>query len=383
MSRYSPTPLRELRPLSELVEPFTGFARARGKQTQIHAVLSKLARRERAHGPARFFSMTEVKAHFGVALRTVEAVYRRLEQDGLVVRIRGSQTQLTARQGIAPRVAVRGVVALVNWLPGFVHTPDQRFVVMQMEKDLWDKGFVSEIVFYHEEDKSDPGFARRILAHRPNVVIWLMPGPADEATLASIGDVGVRLAVIANQPVRTRTPQYTISWLKAYEAAMRGWRRNGVTHVAIPAPDWRTYAMRPELAEILTQCGLTFQHYPIGARELMDDYVERLAAQPGGVLFDFDIWHARLCTQAPRAFARLLARRPVLQSWPLPIERALLAGIRTDVLIMPWREIITRMVVDLSSGRMARMRANVGFEAAWRHHVDAAALSRLHAYERV
>lgn len=327
--------------------------------------------------------MRETADYFGVSLWTALAVYRRLERDGLVVRVRGSQTLLPARPGTASRASARGSVVLMSWLPGFLHTPDQRFVVMQMEKCLWDRGFVSEIVFYHEEDKPDPGFSRRILAHRPDYAVWLMPGPADESTMAAISDAGVRLVVVADQPVRTRTPQYKIDWQKGWRAAMRCWQGEGVTRVVIPTPSFGVRIIRPRHVEVLRELGIPYDFVPFDETETMENYVGRLAVQPSGIVFEYDIWHARVCTQAPRAFARLLAEKRVLQCWPLPIEPGFLKAARADVVLMPWQEIIDRIVGDLSSGRLLSMRHDVNFQAAWQHRAPAASLSRLHAYERV
>lgn len=370
-------------PLGRALGPFAGFDPQRCKQDQIHDLLAPLAAQRQSDRPMSFYGMRDVAAHFGVSLWTALAAYRRLEREGLIVRVRASRTLVPARSGATTQVDVRGVVALVNWLPGFLHTPDQRFVVTQLEKGLWDRGFVSEIVFYREEEKPDPNFAGRILAHRPNYVVWLMPGPADETTMATISDAGVRLVAIADQLVNTRTPQYKVGWEQGWRAAMRCWRREGVGNVVVPAPRWGLLGMRPWMEAILREMRIAHELFPFDEHETMERYVERLAAQPAGVLFVSDIWHARVCSQAPRAFARLLAARPVLQSWPLAIEAGILGDVRTDALLMPWQTVIDRIVGDLSSGQLGLMRDDATFEAVWRHRVPAASLARLYAYERI
>jgi hypothetical protein len=72
-----------------------------------------------------------------------------------------------------------------------------------------------------------------------------------------------------------------------------------------------------------------------------------------------------------------------LQNWPLPIAPDVLGDARADFLLLPWPKLIARLVDDLRSGRLALQREDVRFEAVWRHRVPAAALSRLHAYERI
>src|SRR6187402_3603003 len=53
---------------------------------------------------------------FGVLLNTAAMVYRRLDREGLLTRVRGSQTMMAARV-LRPRFAVRGVVCMPIWLP--------------------------------------------------------------------------------------------------------------------------------------------------------------------------------------------------------------------------------------------------------------------------
>ena len=144
----------KLTPLADRLGPFAGFEVGRAKQDQIHAILAPLARQDRTNRPKRFYAMREVVTHFGVALRTAGMVYRRLEQEGLIARIRGPGTVLTARKGgTHVRTPVRGRVAVLNWLPGFLHISDQRFFMMELERALCEKNFASSLVFYHEEEK--------------------------------------------------------------------------------------------------------------------------------------------------------------------------------------------------------------------------------------
>lgn len=376
-----------LPPLAAALGTFGGFADGRGnKQEEMAAALAPLARRLRGKRPRRFYSMREVAAHFGVSLWTVVAVYRRLEREGLLARVRGNCTLVPGGPGVITRVTTRGVVAIVNWLPGFLHTPDQRFVVMELERRLWDRRFVSEIIFYREEEKGRPAFVRRILAHRPNYVIWLTPGPADENTMAWIGDAGVRVVAIADQPLRPALPKYTISRRRGWLAAMRCWRRHGVESVVIPVPcpaTGRAPEELEELKEILRGLGMRHSLLIHDGRESPAAYLARLAAQPAGVVFIFDIWHAALCGRAQQEFARLLAERPVLNPWPLPADPAVFGDIRTDALVMPWPRIVARVVDDLASGRLFTMSGDVGYEAVWRRQVPAARLARLHAYESI
>jgi hypothetical protein len=372
-----------LAPLAARLGPFAGFDGTRDKQDQILAILAPLAREGRAENPTRFYSMRAVCDYFGVALRTAGAVYRRMERDNLLARIRVTGTIIPARTGrTRPHMPVRGVVAVINWLPGFLHIADQRIFVMQLERLLWERDFASTLVFYHEEEKYDPGFTTRILGHHPDVAIWLMPGPADITTMNALSDAGVHLVAIVDQPVETRAPKYAISRRRGLETALRAWQKKGIDRVVIPGEPHRTIAVPPELGAILNELGIASTLYPMTGGSI-EDYLAGVMAEEAGVVFDFDMWHAQVCTQAPRAFARLLAERRVLNSWSLPIDPEVLGDVRTDAVVMPWERIIARIVGDLNTGAIFRMSRDEIFEAVWQPGVRATQLSRLYAHERI
>ena len=113
----------------------------------------------------------------------------------------------------------------------------------------------------------------------------------------------------------------------------------------------------------------------------MEDYVARLAALLAGVVFAYDIWHAKVCAQAPRAFTRLLAKQCVLNCWSLPIEVGILGDVRTDAIVMPWSRIVDRIAGDLNSGAIFNRTADLDFEAAWAPRARASQLSRLYDFE--
>jgi hypothetical protein len=368
-------------PLSVRLGRFAGFEPGRSKQAQIQAILAPLIRQDQSEQPKRFYSMREVCAFFGVALRTAGIVYRRMESEGLLVRMRGTGTVVPARTGNARnRTPVRGMVALLNWLPGFLQIADQRFFVMRLEESLWAQGYATAVVFYHEEEKRQPAFAERILAHRPDFAIWLVPGMADIPTMGALADVGVRVIAIANRSIQMSTPVYAISWRRGVETALRAWKQEGVHRVIIPAESRRHSPFATALEDILHNMDMTFSHALVGD-EAMPDYVDRIAAQPVGVVFDYDIWHARVCTQAPRAFARLLAKRRVLNCWSLPIQAGVLGDIRTDAVLLPWDRIVDRIVEDLKTGAIFRQTADRVFHAEWTPRVTAACIAKFYDFE--
>jgi hypothetical protein len=355
---------------------------ARGKQDQLYRLLAGIAGRPRSEAPQPFYPMRAVSARFGVSLWTVQAVYRRLETEGLLACIRGHGSVIPAHAGAARvRPAVRGVVVVLVWLPGFILIADYRFCVMQLEERLRQRNFVADIVFYREDEKPGPALASRVLTHHPDAVIWLTPGPEDAQTMDTLADAGIRLLAICDQPVGSRTRGYLLDWRRALAAVLRQWRREGFREVLVPVDVRPLTSCTQVLPELLREEGFRLTYFRARA-ETMQRYLARLARCKEPIVFDDDIWHARLNSQAPRAFADVLAANPrTLQLRSLAMPPPLVAGIRTDALVLPWQAVVGRVVADLNAGRTSPEPQAHVFAASWRHRRPAAEFVQLHAYE--
>src|SRR5690348_11957266 len=110
---------RSLPSLRTLCPRNSGFAPTDNRVEKIVVDLKQAITKVRQSRPVTFYSMRDVAAHFGVALKTVGEAYRRVESDGLLTRIRGSKTVIRGRRtrSLHP---VRGVVGLPVYLPGFM-----------------------------------------------------------------------------------------------------------------------------------------------------------------------------------------------------------------------------------------------------------------------
>src|SRR6188768_3480002 len=103
-------------PLAEACAQFKGFKAGEKRLDRIFELLQAVIQRCRGAEAKRFYTMREVAAFFGVAVHTVETVYHRLNAEGVLIRVRSSQTMIAARTP-RPRFAVRGVVCVPIWLP--------------------------------------------------------------------------------------------------------------------------------------------------------------------------------------------------------------------------------------------------------------------------
>ena len=362
--------------------PFRGFKAGATKQAVIHAALAGLVKRARpGKNGARFFTVRGVAEHFGVSICTVGAVYQRLEREGLIIRYRGSRVMVPPRRGRAPRARLRGVVALSVWLPGFLRVPDTRRAVALTRENLRRAGFVTDLVFVHEKEKTDPALAARIIRHEPDCVLFMTPKSDDHAIIETIADAGIRTACVMDRPVKTRFPHYGLSWRGALGKAFADWRRRGARAVLVPTDGKLGTSCTHLLKEAADAHGLAAEKHPWQGGDLATFAESFLARGDAGIVFDDDLWCCWLCEHRPDLAARLFSHPLALLPRAVPLAPEYAGSARVDALVMPWENIVNRVARDISSGVVWHDFDAVRFEAEWRPAVPLKSLAVLNGYE--
>jgi len=225
---------RRLPDLRVLCRGFKGFRKGENKTGRIHEELLKCARRLQTSNWIAFYSMRQVADFFGVSVPTVASVFRRLQNDRVLVCSRSSRTSLCPRKARTARAQVRGVVVIPVWTPGFVVLAEFRVFHMELERALRRRDFVPEILFYRHGEETDPEFARRINRYRPDFVVWYAPARSDYQTVRIIMDSGVRVVAIAGAPFDCPAASYLLNQSNAVDEAMAAWRERGISGVVLP-----------------------------------------------------------------------------------------------------------------------------------------------------
>jgi hypothetical protein len=98
-------------------------------------VLRSAAKKLKSASSQSFYSMREVAVFFHAPLGTISLVYKALEREGILNRIRSSRTMLVGKK-VFPREAVRGVVGIPIWLHSIVLMVYTRTLAMEIEEHL-------------------------------------------------------------------------------------------------------------------------------------------------------------------------------------------------------------------------------------------------------
>ena len=300
----------------------------------LYEALRRLARRARRAQSHPFYPLRTVATHFDVAITTVAKVYRRLERDGLLTCVRSSGTFVAPRRQ-RTRAPVRAVVSLPVWLPGFLQFRDWRRFVGLMEMELRRCQMVADLVFYGIGDDAQPAFADRVLARNPDALVWWCPHITDVDALRRFADAGVRVWSILDQPLAVPGRACRLEWQRGLSHAMKVWRQDGIVRVVTPRPAGSSTSQTHVLKGVLDALGLTRGAAVAADNEPSPEYVSELAqASSTGVVFDDDLWFARLCHIQPREMLSLFQRVRCLVMREVTLPVGQLPPLHVDVLSM-------------------------------------------------
>jgi hypothetical protein len=126
--------------------------RAHHKTKALVGILRDVAVKNQQEQPSAFHSVRDVATHFRVPVSTVSRVYRTLEQEGLLSRVRGSKTLL---QGLhfGRQLKVRAFVGFPASVSRFVTLQGYRTFLIRIRHELRLRGFAAATAFFEPAQK--------------------------------------------------------------------------------------------------------------------------------------------------------------------------------------------------------------------------------------
>jgi DNA-binding Lrp family transcriptional regulator len=359
---------------------FPEFRRFDPKENQSHAVVEMLrttVERVRQRQTVPFYSMREAAEFFGVSLRVVVRAYEKLEQEGLLTRMRGSQTLVESRK-LQTRHPVRGVVGLPVELPGFIYGTDLRSFYIRLEEELRRYNQLVNFIFMRRVQAPDLDLATRILDHKPDVVFWWAPSSAVTPTTHQLRDAGVRILGIRRERDNSPFTMYVHNRERAIRQAFDSWRTEGISHFALMRPVNEGAAYETNLAtSVLQTMGAEFSVLTIRDSEL-PQHVRRLVRRESvGIVLSYHEWYDALCSQHSQAMEQLFrgCRTLLVQGAVChPFFRG--KGIFTDILSLDYEEMAKQVARDLGTGRIWRENALPTFYSRWEPRFDLGKVTR-------
>ena len=342
----------DLPPLASAFPEFKGFSETDIKQQVVFEILRTAARHFRSQKSCKFYTMREVASFFSVPLRTTFLAYEKLETEGLLARVRGSQTLLTGRSSF-PRKSIRGVIGLPIWMNTLRLSPFTQQLNMKLETQLRKRGFVADLIFHHlKREETHPDFAERLLQHHLDAVIWHNPHPGSLQILITLTENAVRTIVILTREAKISPG--SIVYLQDYSSGIhelaRRWSETGVQKAWIPLDLKKlTYKNETTLFEgIFREHGLRVEFCEADASNLPRPPSAKRAVDESAIAF-IDIETAdRLCNCDPRAMERIKQfARVALCRGPIRCPYLQHSGVRVELIGFCPEEMSKKLADDI------------------------------------
>jgi hypothetical protein len=358
------------RTVPELGKRYPGISGFRGPESQSKALLKTLRKTafelRRAHEQP-FYSMREVSSFFHVPIATVVQVYKQLESEGLLNRIRGSKTMLMGTNADR-RLTVRGLVGMPVSLSKFITQQDYRLFFLRLRRELRLRGFAAAMAFYEKNEAAEPEFCERLQRYQADTVVWFVPGAEHRENAVMLAERGIRVIGIGDGALSFGQFHYYLSRDEALSKGLAEWSANdGIAKVIIArenADDSIHEVLR--LEALLREMRMEYGYSDLGAQELSTYLADLSQNERGAVIFASARLAALVGCRAPGLAIKLFQRRRVmLLHGPLSIPFGPIPDASVDLVFFDWQLIAEQIVNDLSAQLHSIPRNATVFDAGW------------------
>lgn len=369
----------DLPPITEAFAGFKGFVPDQSRQQVITSQLRECAQRLQRKEPRSFYPMREVAAFFEAPLRTIAISYEALDIEGILSRIRGSQTVITGLRPTA-RQPVNAIVGLPISLHAMIASPFECQLQMELEERLRMRGYVASSIFYRLNEDFEPAFAERLIRHNLDILIWHSPHSLASHVLLSLRERGIRLILLqpSESPLRIPARTHLLVWQNAYREMAADWATQGIRRAFFVEPIHllARRALR-QMPAILKEHGISMEIIEASHQALTTHLQRTTAANKKTVLGFMDYATAdTLCNGYPELIGKLAEHnRIAFCRGAVRVPRLFTHRICVDVVDLAPAELAEGIITDLCdvSNKQEGMRGS--FEAKYQPQVLVGSLS--------
>ena len=334
----------------------------RGKAEKLLQILREVALKNRSAGPQVFYPIRDVARHFGVPFSTVARVYNRLEEEGILVSVRGSKTLLQGSSS-GRHLSVLGFLGMPACTPMFVTLQDYRTFFIRTRRELRARGFAVATMFFEEKDLQSGRLTSRIEKYDVDAILWHRPERSAKETLAQLKDSGSEIVGVSDggfPPIRCR---YEVQREAAIMSILHDWRATNRIKSVLLVRGVQASAQEEMLETLLEEQKLAHEFKSIG-NQRPREFLDSLAAEKHPAIIFPPQAAALFAFRAPGSFTALMEHsRVALTGGPVSIPFAKVPEVAADLVVVDWQLVAEQIVTDLIS-RKAFDRADVTvFEA--------------------
>ncbi len=323
-----------------------------------------------------FYTTREIAAHFRVDLKAVGQACKLLQGEGLLVRVRGSATLVSPVQSL-PRQKIRGVVAVPVWSYGFCNLFDWRLFHMGLEESLRGYDYVANLIFFGEGDEAPEKMIKRILMHRPDMIVWYQPLMSVLDILQRLSDVGIRPVVIPDKGVHFPFSSYQVDKVLAAQKAMRAWKRAGISRINFISTG--KISMDDEIFQQMTMTGKLsipvrcIETMAVGLAENLKTMIP--SADEAFVIYDINLC-AMLFRHNEEDFRSLIKSNRVLLPGHIDSSSNQLHGVKADFILTDLSFMAAQIAKDIASQNLPALGSPRVFHAEYLARAETAQFAR-------
>lgn len=314
-----------------------------------------------------FYSMRDVAKRFRAPVSTVADVYRRLEREGILRRIRGSKTVLRGRKHDR-KLSVRAFVGLPNTTAKYVTVQDYRVFLKSLRRELRLSGFAAamlDIERYKAED-----FAERVRKYEIDTIVWFQPGRLAKHAILRLNDLGLRVIGVSDGIVPSLRCHYEVRRENAIREILKTWRSDaGLRSVVVVSGRGPAIIDEQRFVEIVEE-----EHLKSEVRNVTSGSFPKLLRVLGqkqkiGIVF-LSSTAPMFAFRSPELVTRIFERcRVALIEGPVNMPFAKVPDVRVDLVLVDWQLVAEKIVGDLILHEALDSAKPVIFEAESRLRV--------------
>ena len=240
------------RGLSPLPSRLTFKAKKKHKGAQLLETLRDIAIANQQEEPRVFYPIREVARHLGVPLSTVSRIYNALEEEGILVSVRGSKTLLQGLSG-GRHLSVLGFIGMPALTSSFVTLQDCRTFFIRTRRELRARGFAVATVFYDRSDGQNGRLFSRIDKYDFDTVLWHQPDRAAKETVPQLKDGGVQVIELSDRWFPSIRCRYEVQRESAIASILRDWHANDAITSVVVVRGIEISAAKEELLKTLLE----------------------------------------------------------------------------------------------------------------------------------
>jgi hypothetical protein len=292
-----------------------------------------------------FYSMREVASEYRTPVSAVADIYRRLEREGLLRRVRGSKTLLRGRQHDR-KISVRGVIGLPRTTSKYVTIQDYRMFLRCLRRELRLSGFAAQTVDIDGQEATD--FAERVRKYDIDTIIWFQPGQLAKQATLRLQDLGLRIIGVSDGMRPSIPCRYEVQREPAVRQILHDWQKqSGLKSIFAVTGSGVPVLNEDDLAAIADEEGLDLEICHANSRsipKLMETLTQK---ENTGIVF-LSSAGPLVAFRSPELMTRIFERcRVALVEGPVNMPFAKVPDVRVDLVLLDWQLLAQRIVGEL------------------------------------